>query len=206
MHAYGVHVFHTANGNGAVVAVAHNLKLYFLISLYALFHKHLMHGRELKRVHSNLNQLVFVVCKAAARAAESKRRAQNHGITDFGSRLFCLLEAVGYLGRNNGLAYRLAHLLKQLPVLCALDALAACAEQLHSALLEHALLFKLHSEIKSRLSAYAGNDGVGTLVAEYLCDILERKRLHINLVGDRGIRHNSRGVGVYENDLIALLL
>ena len=74
------------------------------------------------------------------------------------------------------------------------------------ALLQNALLFQLHGKIQSRLTADAGDDGVGTLVADDLGDIFQRQRLHIHLVGNGGVRHNRGRIGVAEDDLVALLL
>ena len=42
MDAHGVDVFHAADGDGVVGAVAHDLKLDLLIALHGLFHQHLM--------------------------------------------------------------------------------------------------------------------------------------------------------------------
>ena len=165
-----------------------------------------MHRRECEGVDAQLHQLRLVVGKAAARAAEGERGAQHHGVADPLGRGAGLLQTVGDLGGDDRLADGLAQLLELLTVLGLLDALAACAEQLNAALAQHALALELHGEVQTRLPADAGNDGVGALVADDLRDVLERQRLHVDLVGDGGVGHDGRGVGVDEDDLVALLL
>ena len=47
MHADGIQVFHTANGDGVIVRVAHDLEFYLLIALYRFFDQHLSHRGKL---------------------------------------------------------------------------------------------------------------------------------------------------------------
>ena len=78
----GIDVFHSADGDRVVKRVAHYLKLYLLISLNALLNKHLVNGRELERVKTDLVKLLFVVGKASSRTAERERRTEHDGISD----------------------------------------------------------------------------------------------------------------------------
>ena len=74
-----------------------------------------------------------------------------------------------------------------------------------TALLENALLLELHCKVKTRLTADTGNNRIGTLGAKNSRHVLKGKRLHVNLVRNRRIGHNCRRIGVYENNLVALL-
>ena len=206
VHAHGVDVLHAADGDGAVGRIAHDLKLDLLIALDALFDQHLMDGRELERLHAQLDELRLVVGKAAARAAERERRAQHDRIADGRGRGLGLLEVVGDLRRDDRLADALAELLELLAVLGAADAVAVRAEKLDLALLEHALLLELHRQIQAGLAADARDDRVRALLAQDTRHILQRQRLHVHLVRDGGIRHDRGRVGVDENDLVPLLL
>ena len=206
VHAHGIHVFHAADGDGVVVAVAHDLELDLLVALDALLDEHLMHRREAEGVGRGLDELFLVVGEAAAGAAQRERGAQHHGIADFLSRLTGLVDGIGDAGGNDRLADLLAQLLEQLAVLGALDGAAVGAQQLDLALLQHALLLQLHGQIQARLTADARNDGVGTLIAQDARHVFQRQRLHVHLVGDGGVGHDGRGIGVHQNDLVALLL
>ena len=206
MHTHRVNILHAADGDGVVIGVTHDLKLDLLVALDALLDEHLMNGRKLEGVQTDLHKLFFVVGKTAARAAEGERGTKNHGITDALCRRLCLVQAICDLGGNGRLTDGLAKLLEKLAVLGALNALTAGTEKLHMALAKHTLLFQLHRKVQARLSADAGNDGVGTLIAQDLCDILQRQRLHIHLVRNGGIGHDGSGVGVDKHYLVALFL
>ena len=145
VNTHRVDVLHAADGDGMVIGVTHDLKLDFLIALDALFNQHLVHRRQLEGVHSDFNQLFFVVGKAAAGAAQSKGRTQNHRITNPQCSGLGLLQIVSNLRGDGGLSDRLAQLLEQLPILCPLNGCAAGAQKLHAALLQNALLLQLHS-------------------------------------------------------------
>ena len=205
MNAYGVDVFHTADGDSVVASVTHNLKLDLLVALNALLDKNLIYGRKTECVSTNLDELFLIVSKSAAGTAKGECGTKNYGVADALCRFLSLVEVIGDLGGDNGLADGLAKLLEELAVLCSLDRLARSTEKLNAAFLENALLLELHCEVESGLSAYSGKDSIGTLIAKDLCDIFKCKRLHIDLVRNGGIGHNGRGVGVYEYDLVSFL-
>ena len=164
-----------------------------------------MHRGEGERVLGDLQQLLLIVGKAAACAAERERRAQHHGIADVERCLAALVERVRRFGREHRLAQRLAQLLEFFAVLRARDALAPRAEYLNLALVQHALFLELHHEIQPRLPADAGHDCVRAFVADDARHVFGRERLHVHLVGNGGVGHDGRGVGVCQHDLIALL-
>ena len=155
-------------------------------------------------VRGEVEQFGLVIGKAAARAAERKARTENDRVPDAFCRGDRLFDRVGDLGRDNGFADTFAEFLELLAVLGFFDALAAGAEQFDVALAEDALLFQLHREVQPCLSADARQDRVGALVANDLRDVLERQRFHVDLVGDRGVGHDGRGVGVDEDDFVPL--
>ena len=206
VHAHGVDVLHAADGDGVVLAVAHDLELDLLVALDALFNQHLMHRGEAEGVDGGLHQLLLAVGKAAAGAAQGERGAQHHRVADLLGGLHGLLHGVGDLGGNDRLADLLAQLLEQLAVLGALDAGAAGAQKLHLALLQNALLLQLHGQIQTRLTADAGDDRVRALVAQDARHVLQGQRLHVHLVRDDGVGHDRGGVGVHQHHLVALLL
>ena len=204
MDANRVDVFHAADGDGMVVAVAHDLELDLLIALDGLLDQHLVHGRELECVEADFNQFLFVVCKATAGTAEGKCRTQHHGITNTVGSFLGLFNGVGDLGGNNRLTNGLAQLLEQLSVLSSLNGFTAGTQQLHTALFQDTLLLQLHSQIQTGLSADAGNDGIRALVANDLGNVFQGQRLHVDLVGNHRIGHDRSRVGVAQHDLIAL--
>ena len=164
-----------------------------------------MHGGEGEGVFREGLELLVVVGKAAARAAEREGRAQHHGVADLARGAAALVDARRDHAREHRLAERLAQGLELLAVLRAGDALRPRAEHLDLALLQHALLTERHHEVQPRLAADARHDRVRALIADDARDVFRRERLHVYLVRDCGVGHDRRGVGVCEHDLIALL-
>ena len=203
--ADGIEVFHVADGDGRVVRVAHHLIFNFFVALDALFHQHLVDRRERQGVFHLFRQLLRRVGKAAARAAERKGRAQDDRIADLRRRGKGLFHAVGDMGGDDRLTDALTELLEKLTILGALDAPRVRAEQLNAALIQNPLLPKLHGEVQPRLPADAGDDGIRPLEAADPGKIGHGQRLHIDLVGDAGIGHDGGGIGIGQNNLIALL-
>ena len=71
--------------------------------------------------------------------------------------------------------------------------------------LQNALLFQLHGKVQASLSADAGDDGIGTLKANNPGNILQRQRLHIDLIRDGGVGHDGCGIGIAQDYLVAFL-
>ena len=206
MHADRIEIFHIADHNRGVVRIAHDLVFDLLVALDALFHQHLVHRGKLQRVCHQCAEFRIACRKSAAGAAQGERRAQNHRVADLFRRRQSLLHRFCNLRGADRLADLLAQRLEQLAVLGFFDALAPGAEQLRPALAQNALLFQLHGKVQSRLPAQARNDRVRALVADDLCHVFQRQRLHVHLVRNARVGHDGCRVGVAEHHLVPLLL
>ena len=155
-----------------------------------------MYGRERKRVLHHRFHLAWVVGKTAARAAQSERRAQDNGVSDF----FCgrkpFIDAIGYLGWNNGFADFLTQLFKKLSVLGAFDALCVRTQKLDFTFFQNAFFGELHSNVEARLTADTRDNRVRAFKTTDSCRIFEGQRFHIYLVGNRRVGHNCCRVGI----------
>ena len=201
-----VDVLHGADGDGGVVAVAHHLELYLLVTLDALFYQNLVYGGQIECVPHHVHHLVLVVSETSARSAKRERRAKDDGITDLLGCGKTLLDAVADLRRDDRLIDRKAQFLEKLTVFGLLDVLERGSEDLYAALIQDAFLRELDGEVQTGLSAEAGDQGVRALVADDLGYVFQCERLHVHLVSDVGVRHDGRGVGVDEDDLVSLFL
>ena len=96
-------------------------------------------------------------------------------------------------------------LLEPLPVLPRLDGVDVGADQLDAVLLEHAGLVQGHRGVERGLAAEGGQQRVGPLLLDDLRDDLGRDRLDVGRVGELGVGHDRRRVGVDQDDAHALL-
>ena len=165
-----------------------------------------MNGREGESVTHNVAQLLLVVGKTTTCTAKRKCGAKNYGVANLVSCLDTLLDRVGDVRGDNGLANAHTELLEELTVLSLLDRGERGTKNLDTALLQDALLGELYGEVKTCLTTKTRNDSVGALIADNLRYILQGERLHIYLVGNMGIGHNCCRVRVHEDYLITLLL
>ena len=202
--ADGVEVLHVADGDGGVTRVAHDLVFNFLVALDALFHEHLMHGGEGQGVLGEGAQLLVVVGKAAACAAQREGGTQHDGIADLARGAAALVNVCCDHAREHRLAQRFAELFEFLAVLRAGDALRTGAQDFDLTLVQNAGLIELRHKVQPRLTAEAGNDGVRTLIADDAANVFGRERLHIDLVRDGGVGHDRGGVGVCKHNFISL--
>ena len=202
---YGVDVLHRADGDSRIVRVAHHLKLDLLVTLDRLLDQHLVHGREEQGVTHHLSQLLLVIHETATRTTERKGRTKHNGIADLGSDGGTLVNGRSHIRRQHRLAELLAEVLEQLAVLGTLDRREARTQNLDLALLQDTLLGQLHGQVQTRLTTQTRHDGIGTLVADNLGHILQRQRLHVDLIGDVRIGHDGCRVRVHEDHLVTLL-
>ena len=205
MDTHRVQVLHVTDGNGGVVGIAHDLVFDFLEALDALLHQDLMDGRQDQGVFHDLPELFFVIGKAAAGAAQGKGGTQDHRVADLFRGLQALFHGIGDHGGQDRLAQAFAQLLEHFPVFRLLDTAAGRTQKLDLAFFQDALLLQLHGQVQAGLAADAGDDGVGALLADNAGNIFQGQRLHVDLVRNGGVGHDGSGVGVAEDDFVALL-
>ena len=96
-------------------------------------------------------------------------------------------------------------LLEDLAVLALVDRLEARADELDVVLLEDAVVVQVDGRVQRGLAAQRRQDRVGPLLGDDRLDDLPRDRLDVGRVGEVGIGHDRRRVGVDEDDAHALL-
>ena len=82
MHAYGVQVFHGADGDAVVNSVADNLKFDFLPASDGAFNQALADGAVAQALLHNINQLILIFGNTAASAAQGVSGAYNQRIAN----------------------------------------------------------------------------------------------------------------------------
>ena len=203
VHADGVKVFHAAHGDDVAGAVAHGLKLDLLPAVNVALDKDL---RDRGRVEPRLcraRELLRAVGHAAARTAERERRADDDGVADAAGDGERVRDGARRAGGDGRLADGGHGLLEQLAILRLADGVDVRADEAHVVPLQKALAVELHCERQPRLTAEPGEEAVGLLLFDDALDGGQRERLEIDLVRERLVGHDRRGVGVDEHDVHA---
>ena len=200
-----VNVFHAADGDRVVFAVAHDLEFDFLISFDGFLDEDLVDRGEGEAVSCNFDELFIVIGESATSSTKGESWSKNDWVADIVSGLQSLVDIVGDFGWDNWLTDLLAHLFEEFSVLSLLDGFGWGAKKQGAALFEDAFSLKLHSKVETGLSADAWDDCVWSFVTKDLRDVIKGKRLHVDLVRNLGVGHDGRWVGVDEDDLVSFL-
>ena len=102
-----------------------------------------------------------------------------------------------------GALHRLA---EEVAVLGAGDGVVVGADELDPEALERPVLVQRLGQVQRRLAAERRQQGVGALALDDLRQRPGQQRLDVGDVGELGVGHDRRRVGVDEDDLVALLL
>jgi hypothetical protein len=85
-----------------------------------------------------------------------------------------------------------------------LDSIELRANQFDAVFIENAGFGELDGEVQAGLAADGRKEGVGSLRCDDCFEIFLRERLDVGAVGDFGIGHDRRGIGIDEDDFVAL--
>ena len=96
MNTDRIDIFHVADRDSSVIAVAHDFILDFLISLNTFLNEYLVNRRQLQGIFQKGKKSFFVLCKTASGASQGKCGAQYQRVTD----LFCRTKPILYGVRN----------------------------------------------------------------------------------------------------------
>ena len=149
----------------------------------------------------NGTQLFFIVRHAAAGAAERERGADNDGIADPVRNFDALFNRICNIGRNNGLPDLLHRLFEQLSVLRPVDGVDLCTDQLDAPFIEEPLFCELAAHRQPRLPAERSEQAVRPLLDDDALERIDGERFEIDLVRQRLVRHDRRGVRVAKNNI-----
>ena len=79
-----------------------------------------------------------------------------------------------------------------------------CAEYADIIFLPDAEFVGLHAEVEGCLSAHGGEDGIYLFGLQYVYHGLDIDRHEVDVIGDHGVGHDGRGIGVEQGDFDTL--
>ena len=206
MHAHRIDIFDRADDDAIVLAVAHHLHLELLPAEERFLDQDFGGGRGDQAAADDMLELLAVIRDAAAGAAEREGRADDRGqpgAFEHRKRLVERVRDAAARAFQPDLVHRVAELL---PVLGLVDRLGIGADHLDAIFFKRAVLRERQRGVERGLPTHRRQHRVGPLLFDDLGDDLGRDRLDIGRVGQVGIGHDRRRVGVDEDDAIALLL
>ncbi len=205
VHADGVDVLDRADDDGVVGRVAHELELVLLPPEDGLLEQHLGGRRVAQSRAGDAAEVLLVVGEARAEAAHREGRAHDERVAELVGGCEHLVHRVGDAGCRD-ICSRVEHeLLEDLAVLALVDRLEVRADELDVVLLEDPVVVQVDRRVERGLAAQGGQDRVGLLLGDDRLDDLPGDRLDVRRVGEVGVRHDRRRVGVDQDDADTLL-
>ena len=169
MDAHGVHVLDEADGDHLVLRVADHLELQLLPSEHRFLDQDLVHDADRQAPRRDGAELLHVVDHAAAGAAHGVGGPDDDRVAQLFRDFLRFLDRVGGIAPGHVNAQAVHGLLEGDAVLAALDGVRLDADDLHAEFVQHAGLVQFRGEVQAGLAAQVGEEGVGPLLFNDLC-------------------------------------
>ena len=205
VHPHRIEVLDRADDDAVVVGVAHHLHLELLPAQKRFLQQNLMGRRQVQAMCDDVPQFFLVPGYASPGSAQGERRPHDHGITDLGLEIQRLLHAAHHLGPcllQPDLPHGLA---EQLPVLGHGDGLQRRADQFHPVSLQHPFAVQVQRAVQRGLPAHGRQQHVRFFTLDDARQGLPFDRLDVDGLGHLRVGHDGGGVGVDQDDAVALL-
>ncbi len=204
MHAHRIEILDGADDDAIVGLIAHHFELEFLPAKHALLDQHFVDGRKIQAALQNLFQLLAIVGDPAAGSAQGETRPQDDRITDTRGELQTFFYAVAEL-RLRRIEADLAHrVFEEQAIFSLLDGVDLGTDQLYSVALQHSRLRQRDGKIQPGLASDGREQCVRTLAADHFFGELDTERLDISLVGQVGVGHDGRRIGVDQDHFVTV--
>ena len=205
MHAHRIEIFNRADDDAVVLLVAHHLHLNFFPTDQGFLNQQFVRRAGFKTAFANRQKLLLVVGNPAARPAERKGRANDHGETDRRLDFLRLGHRVGNAGTRRLQADICHRRLEFLAILGFFDGIGAGADHFDAIFFQHAVAGQIQGAIERRLPAHRRQQCIGALLFDDFFQNLPGNRLDVGRIGHFRVGHDRRRVGINEDDAIALL-
>jgi hypothetical protein len=209
VHAHRIEVLDRADDDAVVALVAHHLHLELFPPQHRFLDQHLVGGRGVDATLDDVDEFRLGVGDAAAGAAERERGADDGGQADLlerGERVDQRLDLLGTRRLEPDAVHRLA---KKLAILGHVDGLRRGADHRDVEARQHPHSVERQRGVERGLPAHGGQQAESArndmaFLLDDLGDDLGRDRLDIGGVGEIGVGHDRRRIGVDQDDPIAL--
>ena len=204
VHAHRVDILNRADDDGIVRAVTHDFHLIFFPTEQRFFNQHFGGWRCIKAAGHDLDKFVAVVSDTAAGATHGETwandRWQARALKHL-QRFFHRMRDARPRRFQTNFGHRVA---KLNPVLSLVDRFGIRANHLNAIFCQRAVVEQSQSNVQRSLPTHRRQHRVGALFFNDLGDDFGRDRLDIGRVGHIRISHDRRGIGIDEDDAIAL--
>ena len=204
VNAHGIEIFDGADDHEVVAVVAHDFEFVFFPAEDGFFDEGFVDGAHVQGVGDGFAKFFLVVGDGAAGAAESEGRTDNERKAELIAEAHGILRVIDERGSGNFEADFAAGILEPEAVFGNFDGAERGADHFDFVLFENAAFGEFDGKIESGLAADGGKQRVGFFAYDNLLEIFLGERLDVGAVGQFRIGHDRGGIGIDENDFVAL--
>ena len=191
-----IQVFHAADNDTVILAVAHHLIFDFLPACDGLLYQNLAYGAFRDAHITVLPQFLFIMGDAPSGASQGIGRSDDNRIPCF----LCESPALFIACSDDAGRYRLIDLTHQFlecfPILSFMNAFFIDSQKLDSILFENSLFIQRHRKIETGLSSESSQYAVRSLLLYNFCYRILRNRFQIHFVRNSLICHDRGWIAV----------
>ena len=202
--AHGIEIFDRADDHEVVADVAHDFQLELFPAEDGLFDEGLMHRAGIERQGDGFGKLFVIVGDGAAGAAERKGGPNDNRVAELVGKAQGIVRITDQRRHRHIQADFAAGILELETILGHFDGPQGGADQLHPVSLENAAFGQFHGKIQTCLATNGGKQSVGTFAGDDLLQHFMGERLDISAVGKLGIGHDGGGIGIHQDDFVAV--
>ena len=206
MHAHRIDILDRTDDDAIVLAVAHHLHFVLFPAEERFLDQDFGGRRRIQTFAHDTVELGLVIGDAAARSAKGEAGADDGGQAGGFQHRERLVDRIGDAAARAFQTDLVHRLTEALAVLGLVDGIGIGADHGDAEFLQNALVRKVESTIQRRLPTHRRQHRVGPLLLDDLRDDFRRDRLDIGRVGHFRIGHDRRGIGVHQDDPVALFL
>ena len=206
VNAHGIEVFDGAHDHAVVLAVAHDFHFDFLPAEHGLFDEHFAGEGGVEAAGGDFFQIFLVVGHAAAGAAQREGGTDDEREGHFRGDAAHVFHVAGDFAAWHLDADVFHGGAEQLAAFSLFDDLGVGADEFDAAFLEHSHLFEGKGGVQAGLTAEGGQNGVGPFLADDGGHGFGFDGFNIGTVGQTGIGHDGRRVGIDKDDFVPFFL
>ena len=166
VNAHRVLVFNRADDDAVAGAVSHEFHFQLFPAQKGLFNENFMNHGRVQAAFGDVHELFAVVRYAAAGSAQGERRSNNTRQSDVFQRLESFVHVVRQVRAGQVDASRRNRRAEIFAVFRMVNDFRVRAEHFNSQLVQNAHFRDLEPEVKTRLTAQRGQNGVWTLFTQ----------------------------------------
>ena len=154
----------------------------------------------------DLNEFTHVSRRTAAQSAQGERGPdENRPAADQFRCSDDLVDGIARHGLADGQIDRFADLIEQLTVFCLVDSVQIRTDEFDVEALKRPVVGKFTGDVQRGLTAHAGEQSARALLLQNLGNGFGKQGFDVDDVGHLGVVLDGCGVGIDQDDLVAIL-